>query len=60
MLGVWVAIAVVVVAGVLVARLSPQRLPGGGALMTAATRGTIRRTVVVLLWTWLGWHAFAR
>ena len=60
MLGVWVAIAVAVVAGVLVARLSRPRLPGMGAVMTAATRGTLRRAVVVLGWMWLGWHAFAR
>jgi hypothetical protein len=57
---VWVAIALLVVAGAVVAGRSGGRLPGYGTLARVATDGPVRRTVCVLGWMWLGWHAFAR
>jgi len=39
---------------------SGGRIPGYGALARVTTAGPVRRTVVVLAWMWLGWHAFAR
>ncbi len=59
-LAVWVVIGVLVVAGAVVCALSRGRLPGYGALARTVTCGPVRRTVVVLAWMWLGWHAFAR
>ena len=57
---VWAVIGLAVVAGAVAAPSSRGRVPGYGALARAATRGPVRRTVVVLAWMWLGWHVFAR
>ena len=59
-LSVWVGIAVLVATVAVVSRLSGGRVPGYGALARAAVDGPVRRTVLVLAWMWLGWHAFAR
>ena len=57
---VWATIGGLVATVAVAAALSGGRLPGYGALARTATDGPVRRTVVVLAWMWLGWHAFAR
>ena len=59
-LAVWAAVGILAVTTALVAARSGGRVPGYGALARAATDGPVRRTVVLVAWMWLGWHAFAR
>ena len=59
-LAVWVAIGILVASGAMVSVRSGGRIPGYGALARVTTAGPVGRTVVVLAWMWLGWHAFAR
>jgi hypothetical protein len=42
------------------AAMSRRRLPGLGTLVRRVTASVAGRSVFVLAWMWLGWHAFAR
>jgi hypothetical protein len=39
---------------------SSGEFPVAGDAIAAATHSRVGRTVVLLGWMWLGWHAFAR
>ena len=57
---VWAVLGAVVVCVQIVAVLSKGGFPGLGAVVTRAGAGRVGRSLVVLAWMWLGWHAFAR
>ena len=57
---VWAVIGAVAVCCQIAALVSRGRFPGVGALGRWATSGRVGRSLLVLAWMWLGWHAFAR
>ena len=57
---VWAVLAAIVVTGQIVAGLSDGRFPGLGTVVKRVTVSWVGRSVLVLAWMWLGWHAFAR
>lgn len=57
---VWAVLAAVVVAGQVVARLSDGAFSGLGTVVKRVTVSRVGRSVLVLAWMWVGWHAFAR
>jgi len=59
-LWVWALLAAALVGCQIVAVVSRGRFPGLGTLITRVTVSRVGRGVVVLVWMWLGWHAFAR
>ncbi len=59
-LGVWIALAAVLVAVEVAGRRSAGRLPVVADAVRAVTAPVAGRVVVLLGWAWLGWHVFAR
>jgi hypothetical protein len=59
-LAVWAALAAALVACEVLARVSGGRFSLAAELARRATAPVLGRTVVILAWMWLGWHAFAR
>jgi hypothetical protein len=57
---VWAFLGAAFVAGQVVALVSHGRFPGLLSLITRAAAGRVGRSLLVLAWMWLGWHAFAR
>jgi hypothetical protein len=57
---VWALLGAALAAGQITAVMSRRRLPGLGTLVRRITAGLAGRSVFVLAWMWLGWHAFAR
>jgi len=57
---VWGVLGVLVALGQITAAMSKGRLPGLGALVGRLTASRVGRSLFVLAWMWLGWHAFAR
>ena len=57
---VWGLLGAVVVTAQTAAVLSKGRLPGIGSVVRRLTYGPVGRSLFVLAWMWLGWHAFAR
>jgi hypothetical protein len=57
---VWAALAVMVVSCQVVAVVTRGRLPGLGTVVTRLSSHPMGRGAAVLVWMWLGWHAFAR
>jgi hypothetical protein len=57
---IWGVLAAMLVGCQVMALVSRGRLPTMGALFRVITTGPLRRSVVLLGWMWLGWHAFAR
>jgi Family of unknown function (DUF6186) len=57
---VWAALGATAVMGQVVARLSDEGFPGLGTVVKRVTVSRVGRSVLVLAWMWLGWHAFAR
>jgi len=57
---VWGCLGAVLVGCAAVASFAKGRWPDAGALARRLTGGTVRRSLVILAWMWLGWHAFAR
>jgi hypothetical protein len=57
---IWILLGLALVACQTAALLSRGRLPTIGALVKRLTTPRVVQILVVLLWMWLGWHAFAR
>jgi hypothetical protein len=57
---VWGCLGAVLVGCALMASSAKERWPDAGALWRALSGGTLRRTLVIVGWMWLGWHVFAR
>lgn len=57
---VWGSLAAVLVSCSVLAATSRGRFPEVGALFRVLTAGAIGRSLLLLGWAWLGWHAFAR
>jgi hypothetical protein len=57
---VWALIAAACVGCQMAALASRGRFPGFGTLVRWATSRPVGRSLLVLAWMWLGWHAFAR
>jgi hypothetical protein len=57
---VWAVLGAVVVATQVAAVTGIGRLPGVAAVTGRAAAGRVARSVLVVGWMWLGWHAFAR
>ena len=57
---VWAVLAATVLAGQIVAGVSARGFPGLGTIVKGVTYRRVGRSVLVLAWMWLGWHAFAR
>jgi hypothetical protein len=57
---IWGTLAVMLAVAQGAATSSRGRLPTIKALIRLVTAGSQRRVAVVLVWMWLGWHAFAR
>ena len=59
-LAVWAVLGATLVVGQIVAAASGGAWPGLGAFVRHLTARNGGRTLVVLGWMFLGWHAFAR
>jgi hypothetical protein len=59
-LAVWALLGALVVLGVAVTALSRGRFAGPASLVQRMTAVRGGRVVLVVVWMWLGWHAFAR
>jgi hypothetical protein len=57
---VWGVLGAAVAAGQIAAVMSKGRHPGLGTLVGRLTASRVGRSLFVLAWMWLGWHAFAR
>jgi len=57
---VWALLGAGLVGLQVVALLCGGRAGGLGAAVGRITAGRLGRSVSVLAWMWLGWHAFAR
>ena len=57
---VWAVLGAVLVTYQIVAARSGGRFPGLGTFVAQLTTNRVGRVLFVLLWMWLGWHAFAR
>jgi hypothetical protein len=57
---VWAILGAAVVMGQVVAVASRGRFAGVGESVRRLTARRLGRSLVVLAWMWLGWHAFAR
>jgi hypothetical protein len=57
---VWAVLAVLAVGCEWWARRSSGTVPTAGDVAAVVMRSRVGRTVVLLGWMWLGWHAFAR
>lgn len=57
---VWGVIGVLLIGCQLLAVRTKGRFPTAGTLVRVGVRGRVGRTVLVVGWMWLGWHAFAR
>jgi hypothetical protein len=57
---VWGVLGFSVVACVVTAAMVEGRVPALGATVRELTARRWLRALLVLVWMWLGWHAFAR
>jgi hypothetical protein len=57
---VWAVLAAALVGCGVVVRAAPGRWPTPGDLVRRLTARWAGLALVVLVWMWLGWHAFAR
>lgn len=57
---VWGLLGSGVAACVILAALSGGRFPTLGTVVSRMTATSVGRSLLVLGWIWLGWHAFAR
>jgi hypothetical protein len=57
---VWALLGLAVASGQIAAVVSGGRFPGLGTVATRVTASRGGRSLLVLGWMWLGWHAFAR
>ncbi|HXQ60628.1 MAG TPA: DUF6186 family protein [Acidimicrobiales bacterium] len=57
---VWGLLGAGVVLAQTAALVSKGRFPGLGTVVRRLTYRPVGRSLLVLAWMWLGWHAFAR
>jgi hypothetical protein len=57
---VWAVLALALVACEVAAKLAPARWPSAGSVVRRLQGRVAGRVVVLLVWMWLGFHAFAR
>jgi hypothetical protein len=56
----WVAMAAVMLALEVAARMSSGRIPTATRVISVALHPVAGRLAIGLAWMWLGWHVFAR